>query len=79
MANCLSIHEKLLSDPEVNKALDKLEERFGLGSCLNSIVKLKLLIEKTEDVHSRRWAVNAIVDMVEASPASNEQAWTGNF
>jgi len=79
VANCLSIHEKLLSDPEVNKALDKLEERFGLGSCLNSIVKLKLLIEKTEDVHSRRWAVNAIVDMVEASPASNEQAWTGNF
>ena len=79
VAHCLSVHEKLLADPEINRCLDKLEERFGLASCLNSIVKLKVIIEKTEDIFSRRWAVNSILDMVEANPMTNEQAWTGKF
>lgn len=74
VASALSIHEKLLGIPEVNQALDKLEDRFGMQSSLNSITKLKVVIEKTENSDTRRWVVNAIVDMIESNALANEQA-----
>ena len=67
VASALSIHEKLLADPEVNKALDTLEDRYGLQSSLNSITKLKVVIEKTENADTRRWVVNSIVDMIKSA------------
>lgn len=75
VASALSIHEKLLTDDEINRALDALEESYSLGSCLNSLTKLKVVIEKTEDVESRRWVINSIVDLIEANILTNEQAW----
>lgn len=55
--------------------MDALEESYSLGSCLNSLTKLKVVIEKTEDVESRRWVINSIVDLIEANILTNEQAW----
>ena len=74
VASALSIHEKLFADPEVTKALDKLEDRYGLQSSLNSITKLKVVIEKTENSDARRWVMNGIVDMIESNALANEQA-----
>ena len=74
VSSALSIHEKLLADNDINRALDVLEERYSLGSCLNSLTKLKVIIEKTEDLQTRRWAINCIVDLVESNVLSNEQA-----
>ena len=78
VSSALSIHEKLLADDQINKALDVLEERYSLGSCLNSLTKLKVIIEKTEDLQTRRWAINSIVDLVESNVLPNEQAGSNN-
>ena len=74
VSSCLSIHEKLLADDEINRALDVLEEAYSLASCLNSLTKLKVIIEKTEDLQTRRWAINCIVDLVQSNALTNEQA-----
>ena len=74
VASALSIHEKLLSDSQINSALDTLEDKFGLAACFNSVTKLKILIEKTENAEVRRWVLNSIVDQIEAGALANEQA-----
>lgn len=51
--DCLFVYEKLLVDTTCNEVLDKLESKYGLESPLNSLQKLRVLIEKSENMETR--------------------------
>lgn len=51
--DCLYVYDKMLSDPDCNQVLDRLEALFGLGSPLNSLSKLRVVIEKSENLETR--------------------------
>ena len=51
--DCLFVYEKLLVDTTCNEVLDKLESKYGLESPLNSLQKLRRLIEKSENMETR--------------------------
>ena len=70
--DCLFVYEKLLVDTTCNKALDKLESKYGLESPLNSLQKLRALSESAQllvfllcDHLLRQWILKVICDMVE--------------
>jgi hypothetical protein len=50
LRDCQNVYERLLVDPACLKCLDKLEDKFGLASCLNSIAKLKIIVERLESM-----------------------------
>ncbi|CAJ1394109.1 unnamed protein product, partial [Effrenium voratum] len=55
VADCQRVYEKLLTDNYCNAKLESLERQFGLESPLNSLLKLRVIIEKTSNVEQRRW------------------------
>lgn len=52
--DCIFVFEKMLNDPVCNACLDLLEEKFGLSSPLNSLQKMRVIIEKSESTPTRR-------------------------
>ncbi|CAE7194047.1 unnamed protein product [Symbiodinium microadriaticum] len=66
----MSIHEKLLQNIRIVQVLENLERMYGLKSCLNSMVKLKTIIEKTETDEERAWIVECLEDgLLQRPPA----------
>ncbi|CAK9030116.1 unnamed protein product, partial [Durusdinium trenchii] len=63
--DCLYVYDKMLSDPDCNQVLDRLEALFGLGSPLNSLSKLRVVIEKSENLETRQWVLQVLCDMIE--------------
>ena len=63
---------KLLENPDVSQVVDELEHRFGLESCLNSLVKLRIVSGRCEDVQSQRWVCEGLLDAVLRGQASND-------
>lgn len=51
--DCIFVFEKMLSDPVCNACLDILEEKYGLSSPLNSLQKMRVVIEKSESTPVR--------------------------
>ena len=51
--DCIFVYEKMLSDPVCNACLDVLEEKYGLSSPLNSLQKMRVIIEKSESTPTR--------------------------
>ena len=72
VGDCLKIYDKLLCDDIVNQQLDVLEAKWQLQSCLNSIQKLKVIVEKTDSLQERRWVISWLVDAVSANALSND-------
>ncbi|CAJ1372633.1 unnamed protein product [Effrenium voratum] len=70
--DCLFVYEKLLVDTTCNEVLDKLESKYGLESPLNSLQKLRVLIEKSENMETRQWILKVICDMVEGGALERE-------
>ncbi|CAJ1384953.1 unnamed protein product [Effrenium voratum] len=64
--DCLFVYEKLLVDTTCNEVLDKLESKYGSESPLNSLQKLRVLIEKAQ------WILKVICDMVEGGALERE-------
>ena len=52
--DCIFVFEKMLSDPVCNACLDILEEKYGLSSPLNSLQKMRVIIEKSESTPTRQ-------------------------
>jgi len=52
--DCIFVFEKMLSDPVCNACLDVLEEKYGLSSPLNSLQKMRVIIEKSESTPTRQ-------------------------
>ena len=66
ISDCLRVYDKLLVDDYINKKLDNLERKFGLESCLNNLAKLRLIVEKTNNLADRQWVVAWIEDALTA-------------
>ena len=67
--DAVTVHDKLLVDEACSAVLDLLENEFGsLDHCLNSHVKLKILIDKTDGFEMRRWVMHGIADALLAAP-----------
>jgi len=56
--DCIFVFEKMLSDPVCNACLDILEEKYGLSSPLNSLQKMRVIIEKSESTPTRQGHVD---------------------
>lgn len=74
VSNAIMIYDKILQDPGCNEVLDALEGKFSHGSCLNRAAKLKILLDKTDDLAMRRFVLNALWDNIESGQVANEQA-----
>ena len=72
VGDCLKIYDKLLCDDLVNQQLDVLESKWQLQSCLNSILKLKTIVGKTDSLQERQWVISWLVDAVSANALSND-------
>ena len=66
ISDCMRVYDKLLVDHYINKKLDNLERKFGLESCLNNLAKLRLIVEKTNNLAERQWVVAWIEDALTA-------------
>lgn len=71
VSDCLKVYDKLLIDPYIDGKLDNLEAKYGLTSCLNNLAKLRIIVEKTDNLGQRRWVVAWLEDALTAggSPA----------
>ena len=70
---CLSVYERVCSSPELSAVMDRLEKRFGLESCLNSMNKLQKIIEKTDNHQQRKLVFEAIEDSIIRGIHSNSR------
>ena len=66
------VMRQLGSDPEVLAVLRKLEEKFRLDSCLNSLAKLEKLATKPSGKAARRWICQMLLDHIEHGLSENE-------
>lgn len=74
VGNSVMIYDKVLLDEGCNAVLEALEVRFGHSSCFNSAAKLKILVDKTEDLEIRRFVLQSFLDNIESGQTANEQA-----
>ena len=74
---CVSIYDKLLTDAQCDAILDEMERQYHHGSCLNSVAKLKVILDKTDCLESRRFVLAALLDYIQSGQLTNEQAWGG--
>ncbi|CAJ1392592.1 unnamed protein product, partial [Effrenium voratum] len=70
VADCQRVYEKLLTDNYCNAKLESLERQFGLESPLNSLLKLRVIIEKTSNVEQRRWVLGFFEDALSTGKLS---------
>ena len=77
VASCVGIYDKLLMDAQCDAILDEMERKYHHGSCLNSVAKLKVILDKTECLESRRFVLAALLDHIQSGQLTNEQAWGG--
>lgn len=60
------------SDDEILAVIRILEGKYGLESCLNSLVKLEKLATKPSGKAARRWIFQMILDHLEHGLAAND-------
>ncbi len=58
------VHDKIAKDSRLVAVLAALEDAFGTQSCLNSMVKLTLLAQKTANTRTRVWVMEGLLDLV---------------
>ena len=63
---------QLGSDEEILAVIRVLESKYGLDSCLNSLVKLEKLATKPSGKAVRRWIFQMILDHLEHGLAAND-------
>ena len=68
---CLAVYEKICLNPEITAVMDRLEKKFGIESCLNSLSKLNKIIEKCDTNQQRVLVFHAIEDAIERQLYSN--------
>ena len=66
------VMRQLGSDEEIMAVIRILETKYGLESCLNSLVKLEKLATKPSGKAARRWIFQMIMDHLEHGLAAND-------
>jgi hypothetical protein len=72
IASALRVYDNVCSIPAIVSCLDKLENQYGLDSCLNSMAKLYDVTRLCEDSEVRIWIFECIVDAIEAKMYRND-------
>eukprot|EP00435_Cladocopium_sp_Y103_P027001 s4446_g6.t1 len=62
IAQALTIHKSVMSQPSVVEILMSLERRFGTRSCFHQLTKLHVLATKPSSQKGRLWALECIED-----------------
>ena len=70
---CLSVYDKVCSNPDITAVIDRLERKFKNESCLNSGGKLQKIVEKCDTVAQRVLVFKAIEDSIERGINSNSK------
>ena len=60
----LAVYDKICRYPEITGVIDRLEKKFGIKSCLNSMSKLAKIAEKVDNLAERKLAFYAIEDAI---------------
>lgn len=68
---CLNVYDKICSNPEITAVVDRLEKKFGIDSCLNSMTKLVKIAEKTDTLTQRVLVFHAIEDAIDRGIHNN--------
>lgn len=68
---CLTIFDKVCTNRDIAGVIDRLELKFGVESCLNSLTKLVKIIEKCETTAQRVLVFYAVEDAIDRKTASN--------
>ncbi len=72
ISSALRVYDSVCSVPAIMSCLDRLENQYGLDSCLNSMVKLYDVTRLCEDSEVRVWIFECIADAIEANMYRND-------
>ena len=70
---CLTVYDKVCSNPDITAVIDRLEQKYKNESCLNSLGKLQKIVEKCDTVAQRVLVFKAIEDSIERGINSNSK------
>jgi hypothetical protein len=62
---CLTVYEKVCLNPDITAVIDRLEQKYKIESCLNSLGKLQKIVEKCDTLQHRVLVFHAIEDSIE--------------
>jgi hypothetical protein len=68
---CLNVYDKICSNLDITAVIDRLEQKFGTESCLNSMTKLVKIAEKTDTLTQRVLVFHAIEDAIDRGIHNN--------
>ena len=69
----MKVYKTICKHIELTAVMDRLEQRFGIKSCVNSLTKLVKLAEKTESLAERRLVFYAVEDAIDRNIHTNSK------
>ena len=77
VGTALAVYDKICCVPRLVDCLESQEATYNMQSCFGTMSNLSIIINKTDDVHMRTWAMESIVDSCRAGQLSNEEITKG--